>query len=114
MSDDETWVPRDPVAHEVHIKRIAELEAENQKLREELQHRDGMNIGMVSTLSGKPFEYWFELESENAKLRQSNMSLASENAKLRRSLDNIKIRSYELGQRELHDMALAALEKNDG
>lgn len=31
--------------------------------------------------------------------------------KLRRSLDNIKIRSYELGQRELHDMALAALEE---
>ena len=30
-------------------------------------------------------------------------------AELRRDLDNIKIRSYELGQKELHDMALAAL-----
>ena len=29
---------------------------------------------------------------------------------LRRALDNIKIRSYELGQPELHDMALAALQ----
>jgi hypothetical protein len=28
---------------------------------------------------------------------------------LRRHLDNIKVRSYELGQRELHDMALSAL-----
>ncbi len=31
-------------------------------------------------------------------------------ARLRRALDNIKIRGYELGQREIHDMALAALE----
>ena len=30
-------------------------------------------------------------------------------AELRRSLDNIKVRAYELGQPELHDMALAAL-----
>jgi hypothetical protein len=29
---------------------------------------------------------------------------------LRRHLDNIKIRSYELGKKELHDMALAALQ----
>lgn len=35
--------------------------------------------------------------------------LKEENAAMRRSLDNIKVRSYELGQRELHDMALAAL-----
>ena len=32
-------------------------------------------------------------------------------AQLRRGLDNIKVRSYELGQRELHDMALAELKK---
>ena len=30
---------------------------------------------------------------------------------LRRAIDNIKVRAYELGQKELHDMALAALEK---
>jgi hypothetical protein len=33
---------------------------------------------------------------------------------LRRSIDNIKIRAYELGEEELHDMALAALEQNNG
>ena len=32
---------------------------------------------------------------------------------LRRALDNIKIRAYELGQPELHDMALAALLETD-
>ena len=39
--------------------------------------------------------------------------LEAENERLRRSVDNIKIRSYELGQRELHDMALAALKENN-
>lgn len=34
---------------------------------------------------------------------------SEEVAEMRRSLDNIKVRAYELGQRELHDMALAAL-----
>jgi len=29
--------------------------------------------------------------------------------RLRRALDNIKVRAYELGEIELHDMALAAL-----
>jgi hypothetical protein len=31
----------------------------------------------------------------------------------RRALDNIKVRAYELGQRELHDMALDALIEKD-
>ena len=39
--------------------------------------------------------------------------LEVENAKLRRAIDDIKIRSYELGQRELHDMALDVLKEND-
>lgn len=30
--------------------------------------------------------------------------------RLRRSLDSIKVRAYELGQKELHDMALKTLE----
>ena len=33
-------------------------------------------------------------------------------AKLRRSLDNIKVRGYELGQKEIHDMALEALQED--
>jgi hypothetical protein len=33
--------------------------------------------------------------------------------RLRRDLDNIKVRSYELNQRELHDMALAALREGE-
>ena len=41
------------------------------------------------------------------------LKLEAENAKLRRAIDNIKIRSYELGQRELHDMALDALKETD-
>ena len=36
--------------------------------------------------------------------------LEAELAKLRRGVDNIQARSYELGQRELHDMAKAILE----
>ena len=31
--------------------------------------------------------------------------------KLRRAIDNIKVRAYEQGQKELHDMALAALQE---
>jgi hypothetical protein len=37
---------------------------------------------------------------------------AKEIKRLRRALDNIKVRAYELGQRELHDQALAALESD--
>lgn len=40
-----------------------------------------------------------------------NIELSHEVARLRRALDNIKIRAYELGQRELHDMALAPLQE---
>ena len=36
--------------------------------------------------------------------------LEADNKRLRRGVDNIKIRAYELGQRELHDTALAALQ----
>lgn len=36
---------------------------------------------------------------------------ASDTATLRRALDRIKVRSYELGQKELHDMALEALQR---
>ena len=43
-----------------------------------------------------------EAEAENERLRRSVDSI----------VDSIKIRSYELGQRELHDMALAALKEN--
>ena len=41
----------------------AKLETENRRLKEELQHRDNVNTGMVSTLYGKPFEYWFGLQA---------------------------------------------------
>lgn len=44
-------------------------------------------------------------------LQLDNLKLQREIEALRRHLDNIKIRSYELGQKELHDMALAALIK---
>ena len=42
-------------------------------------------------------------------LQAENLELQAELADLRRGVDNIKIRSYELGQHELHDKALALL-----
>jgi len=48
-----------------------------------------------------------------AKLWRKVTELEAENKRLRRSVDNIKIRSYELGQRELHDMAWSALKENN-
>ena len=42
---------------------LIKLQAENRRLKEELQHRDNVNTGMVSTLYGKPFEYWFGLQA---------------------------------------------------
>jgi hypothetical protein len=38
------------------------------------------------------------------------VDLELEVKRLRRRIDNIKIRSYELGQKELHNMALEALQ----
>ena len=44
-----------------------------------------------------------------AELETENKGLIDKNKRLRRALDNVKIRGYELGQKEIHDMALAAL-----
>jgi predicted RNase H-like nuclease (RuvC/YqgF family) len=53
-----------------------------------------------------------ELEAENERLHayiETFEGLSKENERLRRGLDNVKVRAYELGQIELHDMALEAL-----
>lgn len=42
-------------------------------------------------------------------LRGENRAQGQRIAELRRSIDNIKVRAYELGQIELHDMALESL-----
>jgi len=54
------------------------------------------------------------LESDIKAAREYIAELEAENKRLRHDLDNIKIRSYELGQRELHDMALAPLKEKGG
>jgi len=61
-----------------------------------------------------------ELETELAPLEGRRVidhikytdNLEQKVKELRRHLDNIKVRSYELGQRELHDMALSALKES--
>ena len=54
--------------------------------------------------------YWSDLDDF---VPEHEIKLRAEREKvrvLRRSLDHIKVRSYELGQKELHDMALEALQ----
>ena len=46
-----------------------------------------------------------QIEAQQARIAELEQQLAE----LRRGVDNIKIRSYELGQHELHDKALALL-----
>ena len=46
-------------------------------------------------------------------LKEYIAELEQQLAALRIGVDNIKLRSYELGQRELHDMALALQESSD-
>ena len=53
--------------------------------------------------------HWCQCES----CTQDRISAAERIQQLRRALDNIKIRAWELGQPELHDMTLAALKTND-
>jgi regulator of replication initiation timing len=53
------------------------------------------------------------LNGEVAPLNEMVDQLQEENKRLRRALDNIKVRGYELSQREIHDMALAALKGQD-
>ena len=62
-------------------------------------------------LNGKIYSAPFAF-TENAVMKYIT-ELEAENKRLRRSVDNIKIRSYELGQRELHDMAWSALKENN-
>ena len=50
------------------------------------------------------------LQQDNSWAEEKLSGMAIELAELRRGVDNLKIRSYELGQRELHDMALALLQ----
>ena len=49
---------------------------------------------------------------EIARLKAENAKLKTEVRRLRRVLDDINIRAYEFGVRELHDQALAALKDN--
>jgi cell division protein FtsB len=52
-----------------------------------------------------------ELAGEYGRVLDQRDALEAENARLRRRVDNIKIRSYELNQEELHNMALDALQE---
>ena len=58
-------------------------------------------------------ELWEQIDSVAHLLMGIYNDATAKNERLRRSVDNIKIRSYELGQRELHDMSLAALKENN-
>ena len=49
------------------------------------------------------------LQLEQARIAE----LEAELKRLRWGIDDLKVRSYELGQRELHDAALALLEKGE-
>lgn len=61
--------------------------------------------------------YVHALQAEKAELIATEAiaieTLNMEVIVLRRAMDNLKVRSYELGQRELHDMALAALQESN-
>jgi len=91
--------------------------------RERIAELEARELGFIQSLH-ELADTIAKREAENAKLRMNldaykqaeelwcrqDEKREVENAKLRRGVDNIKVRSYELGQRELHDMALAALE----
>ena len=49
------------------------------------------------------------LQQDNSWAEEKLSGMAIELAELRRGVDNLKIRSYELGQQELHVMALELL-----
>jgi len=51
-----------------------------------------------------------ELRIEVDRLTAELEQVKADHAELVRALDNIKIRGYELGSREIHDMALAAIQ----
>ena len=90
--------------------------------RERIAELEARELGFIQSLH-ELADTIAKREAENAKLRMNldaykqaeelwcrqDEKREVENAKLRRGVDNIKVRSYELGQRELHDMALAAL-----
>ena len=63
--------------------------------------------------NGDPLSDVISGDAEWADVLEYTVSLEERIQQLRRALDNIKIRAYELGQPELHDMALAALKEND-
>lgn len=58
------------------------------------------------------------LHLERTKLTTKALNERDQNAaeigRLRRALVNLKVRAYELGQRELHDQALEALQTTAG
>ena len=81
----------------MHDMPIRELIADIRKQTKEMDGRDLVRALVLNTLC-------FRMEKQ-----------ADEIDGLRRSLDNIKVRAYELGQKELHDMALKPLqEKGNG
>jgi len=101
MSDESKWHGHGIFDQDCLKCQIRELEAEKSHAWETCQ---------------KAVERGMKLEVENKEqTRLLDMSanreakLITELKALRRGVDNLKVRAYELGQRELHDMALELL-----
>ena len=76
-------------------RRIAELEQEVEQLREVLVKLRDSDFVIV------------HCGTEDQRPQADKERIAEP----RRGVDNIKVRSYELGQQELHDMALSLLQE---
>ena len=109
------WVPFDDYEN---------LEAENAKLRAELAEKYSTESHAIAATLGKEnLRLQAERDALKGKIARLEegydiiaagmTALEAEVEALRRSIDNVKVRAYELGQKELHDMALAALLEED-
>ena len=86
-----------------NAQRIKDAEKRIQQLEEDGSARVvQLARELVADMGEKLDEVRQERDAQEVRIQQ-----------LRRALDNIKIRAYELGQPELHDMALAALKETD-
>jgi len=94
------------------FKLCEEAADEIERLTGQVKMRDGIITGgnVALTKAADEIERLQALHLERTK--STHMALTereAENVRLRHVLDNIKIRGYELGQKEIHDMALEAL-----
>ena len=94
-----------------HCFQMSATTSSDAKVRGCEKHKGNPLLGACYDCRRQEQRTYTSSDNSTRRVLLSPRQYADELDRLCREIDNIKVRAYELGQKELHDMALAALEK---